>query len=144
VTRGLVAVVLVAIAIAVAWVVDRRVRADAPTQGGWSVPTQLDRADFQHPEVPWLVALFTSATCDSCRGTVEKAEVLASAEVAVEEAEVTARKELHDRYGIDAVPTTVIADADGVVQRSFVGPVTATDLWGALAELRSPGSTPAC
>jgi hypothetical protein len=140
VTRLLVAAELVAVALVVAWWLDRRSRPDAPTQGGWSVPTQLDRRDFARPEVCWLVALFTSATCDSCRGTVEKAQVLASHDVAVEEVEVPSRKDLHDRYGIDAVPTTVIADVDGVVQRSFVGPMTATDLWGALAELRGEGT----
>jgi hypothetical protein len=68
--------------------------------------------------------------------------VLACDDVAVEEAEVTARRDLHDRYGIDAVPTLVVADADGVVRASFVGPVTATDLWAAVAEVRFPGSSP--
>jgi hypothetical protein len=29
-----------------------------------------------------------------------------------------------------------------VVRASFLGPGTATDLWGAVAELREPGSTP--
>lgn len=140
-TRLVVAAALVAIAVVVAWIVDRRRAPDAPTQGGWTVPTQLDRTHFARPEAPWLVALFTSATCESCRSTVEKALVLASDDVTVEEAEATARKDLHQRYGIDAVPTTVIADGDGVVRRSFVGPVTATDLWGALAELRDPGAT---
>ena len=139
--RFLVAVLVVAVAVVVAWLVERR-RPDAPTQGGWSVPNQLDRSDFGRPEAPWLVALFTSATCDSCRGTVEKAKVLACDDVAVEEAEVTARRDLHDRYGIDAVPTLVVADAEGVVRASFVGPVTATDLWAAVAEVRYPGSSP--
>jgi hypothetical protein len=49
---------------------------------------------------------------------------------------------MHRRYEIAAVPTTVIADADGVVLRAFVGSFTATDLWAAIAELRDPGSTP--
>lgn len=139
--RLLVVVLVVAVAVLVAWLVERR-RPDAPTQGGWSVPSQLDRTDFGRPEAPWLVALFTSATCDSCRGTVEKANVLACDDVAVEEVEVTARRDLHDRYGIDAVPTLVVADAEGVVRASFVGPVTATDLWAAVAEVRDPGSSP--
>ena len=37
---------------------------------------------------------------------------------------------------------TLIADAEGVVQRAFVGAFTATDLWAAVAEVRAPGSTP--
>ena len=34
------------------------------------------------------------------------------------------------------------ADADGTVKRAFLGPVTATDLWAAMAEEREPGSVP--
>ena len=33
--------------------------------------------------------------------------------------------------------------AEGVVQRSFVGPVSATHLWAAVAEVREPGSVTA-
>jgi len=36
----------------------------------------------------------------------------------------------------------LIADADGVVQRAFVGSVSATDLWAAVADVRLPGSVP--
>jgi len=140
--RLVVAAVLVVVAVVVAVVVDRRQRRDAPTQPVFRVPAQLDRADFERPDAPWLVAVFTSATCDSCAGTADKAGVLACDDVVVVEVEVSANKELHDRYGIDAVPTVVVADADGVVQASFLGPPTATDLWAAVAELRFPGSSP--
>jgi hypothetical protein len=140
--RILVAGVLVLAAVVVAVVVDRRQRRDAPTQPQFRVPAQLDRADFERPDAPWLVAVFTSATCDSCRGTAEKAFVLACDEVAVVEVEVSTAKDLHDRYGIDAVPTVVVAGADGVVRASFLGPATATDLWAAVAEVRFPGSSP--
>lgn len=139
--RLVVALVLVVVAVVAAAVVDRR-RPAAPTQPQWTVPAQVDRGDFPGPDVPWLVAVFTSATCDSCQGTIGKAKVLASDQVVVVEAEVVTHAELHRRYAIDAVPTTVIADADGVVRASFVGPVTATDLWAAVAEAREPGSTP--
>jgi hypothetical protein len=139
--RVVVALVLVALAVVVALVLDRR-RPDAPTQPTWAVPRQLDRADFAGTAAPWLVAVFTSSTCDSCRGTFAKATVLGCDDVVVEEVEVTARKDLHDRYGIDAVPTLVVADAEGVVRASFVGPPTATDLWAAVAEVRFPGSSP--
>ena len=141
-TRFAVAGVLVVIAIVVAFVVERRRTADAPTQPTWTVPRQLDRTEFTRPDAPWLVAVFTSATCNTCRGAIDKAVVLACDEVAVEEVEVTARKATHDRYGIDAVPTIVIADVQGVVCASFVGPPTATDLWAAVAEARYPGSSP--
>jgi hypothetical protein len=72
----------------------------------------------------------------------DRARHLECGDVAVQELEVAARKDLHDRYRIEAVPTTVVADAAGVVRQSWVGPITATDLWAAVAELREPGSTP--
>jgi hypothetical protein len=56
--------------------------------------------------------------------------------VAVEEAEVTARPDLHKRYHIDAVPIIVVADGEGVVRTSFTGPPSATDLWAAVAGVR--------
>jgi hypothetical protein len=136
------AVVLAAAVLVVAWVSQRRRRPDAPVRTGFTVPQQLDRQDFDRPDAPWLVAVFTSATCDSCRSLWDKARHLEAAAVVVQELEVGARKDLHERYGIDAVPTTVVADAEGVVRESFLGPVTATDLWAAVAELREPGSTP--
>jgi hypothetical protein len=142
VDRLIIAAALVAVAVVAAWILQRR-RPDAPTAGAWTVPAQLDRADFDSPSVPWLVAVFTSATCDSCHNVLERARPLASRQVVVQEAEVSADAELHRRYAIDAVPTLVVADADGVVRASFVGPVNATDLWGTLAELRQPGSVPA-
>lgn len=133
--RPLIAVAIVAVALVVAWVVQRR-RPEAPTGGRWSVPGQLDRGDFPSPGTPWLVAVFTSATCDACAATVAKAEALASASVAVADVELGAEPELHRRYGIDAVPLLVLADAEGVVRASFVGPPSATDLWAAVAQVR--------
>jgi len=141
VERFVLAAVVVAVAAVVALVAERR-RPDAPTQSAYAVPTQLDRSDFGQPETPWLVALFTSATCDSCARVIEKARVMACAEVAVEEVEISDQPDLHRRYHVEAVPTVVVADPDGVVRASFVGPPTATDLWAAVAEARQPGSSP--
>lgn len=141
--RLLVAAVVVAVALAVAFVLQRR-RPAPPTQGrrDWHVPTQLDRSDFAGPDRPWLVVVFTSDTCDSCGKVVPKAEVLASDEVAVDVVGYQRRKDLHERYRIEIVPTTVLCDGEGVVRRSFIGVPSAIDLWGALAEAREPGSIP--
>jgi hypothetical protein len=135
VERLVIAVLLIALAMAVAVVLERR-RPDAPTQARWAVPSQLDRDDFTRPDAAWLVAVFTSATCDSCAQVVAKAGPLESPEVALQEVEFAARGDLHRRYGIDAVPCIVVADAEGVVRASHVGPATATDLWATLAEVR--------
>jgi hypothetical protein len=142
VERLLLVLVLAAAAGGVAAVL-RRGRGDAPTQGpSWAVPAQLDRADFARPEAPWLVAVFSSATCLSCRGTWEKAQHLESTDVAVQELEAVRDRELHARYGVEAVPMVVVADVSGLVRASYLGEPTATDLWAAVAELRQPGSTP--
>ncbi len=141
--RALTAVVLAVVVLGGAWLAQRRRRPDAPVRTGYAVPTQLDRADFDRPDAPWLVAVFTSATCDTCAGVWDRARPLESPMVAVQEAELVVRRDLHERYAIEAVPATLVADAEGVVVRSFLGPVTATDLWAAVAEAREPGSTPA-
>ena len=88
------------------------------------------------------MAVFTSATCQTCAAMADKAAVLASAQVAVDVLEVTERPALHRKYAIDAVPLVVVADARGVVGASFIGPASATDLWAAVAEVRQPGSSP--
>ncbi len=140
--RVVIAVVLIVLAVAIAIVVQRRRSVAPPTQPGWTVPAQLDRNDFSRPEAPWLVAVFTSSKCDTCRGVMEKAGLLDAGEVTVQEIEVTAQRKLHERYAIDAVPLVLIADSDGVVRAHFLGPVTATDLWARVAELREPGAIP--
>jgi hypothetical protein len=143
VERVVVALVLVAVAVAVALVLERRRTPAPPTQPQrYEVPTQLDRADFDGSDRPWLVAVFTSSTCDSCAKVVPKARVLESDDVAVMEVPYQSRKDLHTRYAIDVVPLLVVADADGVVQASFIGNASATDVWAAVAEAREPGTSP--
>lgn len=135
--------VLVVVAVAAAALLERRRRPAAPTNVGYSLPSQLDRRDFARPDARWLVAVFTSITCSTCAGVWDKARHLASDDVAVQEVEVTAARDLHARYRITAVPAVVIADATGAVRSTFLGPVTATDLWATVAELREPGTLPA-
>lgn len=142
-TRVLIVVVLAAVAAGVALAVQRRSRPPAPTRTGFTVPDQLARADFARPDADWLVVLFSSSTCDSCRGTWEKVTLLESDAVAVEDVDFQGHRDRHERYAIDAVPLVLVADAEGVVRTSFVGPPSAADLWASLAELRAPGSVPA-
>ena len=131
----------IALAVALlAWALERR-RPQAPTQRRWAVPDQLDRADFERPGAPWLVAVFSSETCDSCATAVERARGLASADVAVQEVEVTARGDLHRRYNVEAVPTLLVADRQGVVRASIVGPPGLDELESALADLTKPLQT---
>ncbi len=137
----LTALAVVAVAVVVGLVLRRRQVVQAPTQPTVVVPAQLDRADFAAP-TPWLVAVFSSATCNSCADVVRKAKVLASPEVTVIDVEYSASEALHRKYDIQAVPIVAIVDPDGVVHAGFAGPVTATDLWAAVAEARHPGTSP--
>jgi hypothetical protein len=138
--RVVIAVAILAIAGGVAWWLEHRRVVASPTQGRATVPQQLDRRDFPRPEAPWLVALFTSQHCDSCAGLLDKAKPLESGDVSVAEIEYSAQPELHRRYKIDAAPITVLADAAGVTQASFVGAFAAPELWSALAGLRDQTS----
>ena len=141
----LIAAVLVAVVGGVALLLQRKRTIDPPTQNTWQVPAQLNRADFAEiapTPADWIVVTFTSATCHTCADVKRKAAVLACRDVTVIDADYTTHRHLHERYNIDAVPTLVIADSDGVVRASFLGPGTATDLWAACAEARHPGTSP--
>lgn len=129
-------IALVVVAAVAAGQISRRRAPDAPTQATSETPTQLDRADFLQLDAQWLVVVFTSATCNSCTDVAAKAKVLASKQVAVQVVEYSQNRELHKRYAIDSVPCLLMADASGVVRQSYLGPVTATDLWAGLARVR--------
>ena len=130
----IVGVVVVVALLANLW--QRKRQVDAPTQGASEVPSQIDRSDFVRPEASWIVLAFTSATCQTCSDIERKVRVLETSSVAIQILEYTAERELHKRYKIDAVPAVLMADASGVVQANFLGPVSATDLWAALARVR--------
>ncbi len=139
--RLLLAAAIVAVASVVALVLRRRKPAP-PTQPSYDVPAQLDRADFDGADRPWLVVVFSSETCQSCEKAVDKARVLESDSVAFQDVSFQARRDLHERYDIDVVPLICVADEAGVVRASFIGTPTATDLWAAVAEARQPGASP--
>jgi thioredoxin-related protein len=130
----IVGVVVVVALLANLW--QRKRQVDAPTQGASEVPSQIDRSDFVRPDASWIVLAFTSATCQTCSDVERKVRVLETSSVAIQILEYTAERELHKRYKIDAVPAVLMADASGVVQANFLGPVSATDLWAALARVR--------
>jgi hypothetical protein len=134
-SRVAIALALIAVVAVIAIALQRR-RPQPPTQGRWAVPTQLDRDDFDRPDAPWLVAVFTSATCASCEGAVAKSAVLAGRDVAFQELSYQTRKDLHQRYGVETVPMILVADADGVVRTSFIGTPPTAELWASVADVR--------
>ena len=142
-SRQILMLALLALAGGVAFVLRRRQQPAAPTQPrSWPVPVQLDRNDFVRPDAPFLVVVFTSETCGNCERVIQKARVVEAHDVAYEEISYQADKARHERYNVEAVPMVLVADAQGVVQKSFVGEVTAIDLWGEIATVRDPSSRP--
>ena len=139
--RVLIAAAVVAAAGVVAFFLNRR-RPQPPTQEKVPIPAQLDRDDFPSPAAPWLLVVWTSETCESCARVTAKARLLESDAVAYAEIPWQQRRDLHERYGVEDVPLVVLADHEGVVQVAFVGAPNFTDLVGAVAEAREPGSTP--
>lgn len=139
--RAVIVAVVLVIAVVLNRVLSKRT-VQAPTQADPSMPTQVDRTDFLEPDKEWLVLAFTSSTCNTCADIERKAEVLKSKSVAVEICEYTAHRELHKKYAIDAVPTLLIADDQGIVRKGFLGPASATDIWAALARVRDGAPDP--
>lgn len=135
-TNLFVGIAIAAVVGLVAVVARRRRSTDVPTQPAFSVPTQIDRADFGSPAEEWLIVVFTSSTCSVCADVAAKVQALSSRHVATRVVEYAGDKDLHLRYGIDAVPAVVITDSDGIVRHHVLGPISATDLWAAVAAVR--------
>ena len=136
-TRVVIALVVLVIVAVIAVVLERRRRSTgAPIRDPYPIPRQLTRADFPRPDAAWLVALFSSASCDGCAAMREKVLAVDSPEVVAVDISFQADRVVHERYQISGVPMVLIADHEGVVQRAFLGTVSATDLWAALAGAR--------
>ncbi|MEO6469481.1 MAG: hypothetical protein ABIP21_10310 [Acidimicrobiia bacterium] len=137
--RILIAVAVLAVCGGVAVVFERRRQASgAPVRDPYPIPRQLTRADFPRPDAPWLVALFSSTTCDGCAAMREKVLAIDTVGVAAIEVSFQTDRAIHERYEISGVPMVLVADHEGVVQRAFLGAVSATDLWAAVAAARDP------
>ena len=125
--RLIVLVVLVGLAVVVALLLQRR-RPDPPSAPSYRAPRQLDRNDFAGPDIPTLLVVFSSDNCGTCPGVRDVVARFESERVVVQEVSVQRHPELHKRYRIDGVPTTVIAAADGTVVKAFFGAVSSDDV----------------
>ena len=123
-------VLLTALAVAIALVLQRR-RPDPPTAPSYRAPSQLDLADFVETSGRVLVAMFGSITCDTCPqawAAVESVVTAREADAVAQRLDVQEAPDIHRRYKIDGVPTTVVADRSGTVIQAFFGPVTGDQL----------------
>ena len=116
-------------------------RREPPLSGAGQVPDRVDRADFAHPERPWLLVVFTSRRCVSCADALAAARDAAAGrdDVAVVQVEHTTDPALHERYRIDAVPALLVCDARGVTRASFLGAVGAERVRAALEDADDDG-----
>jgi hypothetical protein len=134
-SRLIIAVGIFVLTVLIASVLKRR-RPAPPTQAEWQPPAQLDRADFGDANKRWLVAVFSSEVCDSCPKAVTAAQFLESDDVAFQNVSLQTFPALHDRYNIIQVPLILVADHEGVVLATYVGPPSSTDLWAEFALIR--------
>lgn len=139
--RVVVAAVVVTVAVMAAIMIERR-RARPVTVGGIDVPTVVNRSDFQADAVPWIVVIFTNTDCDSCVVMRERVTALGRDAVAVYEVDYAKARPVHERYGITAVPTTVVVDEHGDVRASWVGKVSTEELERELTQLGVPPLNP--
>ncbi|MDE0195811.1 MAG: hypothetical protein OXP08_09710 [bacterium] len=142
------ALILGAVACLVALVASRR-------RGRWrgvlaspDIPSSIDRAAFARAGIgalatPWLVAVLTDSACRTCGSALERLAPLAGPDVDVAEVEAGPHGRLHDSYGVDAVPFTLVADRDGTVQAWILGPPTAADIAAVRRVLAGDGFRPA-
>jgi hypothetical protein len=135
--RAVIAAVILAVAVVIAALIRRRAPT-GPPRDSFPAPRAVQRSDFVRPDAPWLVAVFTSATCGSCPDVAATVATFASESVAVSELTYEAARSLHQRYGVSGVPMTLVVDEEGVVRASFVGPLAAADLRAALAGAGAP------
>jgi len=140
VDKALLVIGSIAIAAMVSMILGRH-RIAGPTPNAHHIPDQLSLGDFPEADGNWLVVVFSSAKCETCSGVVDTITKLARPEVSTREITVERHADLHSRYRIDGVPTTVIADPTGLVHRSFLGPVNQQALSRALDDaMREPDS----
>ncbi len=104
----------------------------------YDAPAKIDTSDFGMTDKEAVVVLFSSSSCESCNLVKSKAEVLITEKVGVYIADYqdVEGKTLHEKYSIEAVPTLIVCDSAGVTQKAFLGTITATDLWAAVASVR--------
>ena len=95
---------------------------------GWSIPGHLSREDFNFLNEPWLVVIFSSESCETCKPVVTEGMKLTSLGVAIQEVTAETNKSLHEKYDIDAVPMLLLVDKFGLVRSSHLGPTNSEEV----------------
>lgn len=133
-SRFVILIVLALVAVGIAMLLQRR-RPEPPSAPSYRAPAQLDRNDFAGPLSLPIVVVFASSTCNSCPAVWEEVERMKTDSFVIERVTVQDDPKRHERYKIDGVPTTLVADADGVVTANFFGPLAEGALSTAIASV---------
>ena len=108
-----------AFAIIVAYIANNR-RTDSPSVPKSSLPIQVDRNDFNMPDMKWLLVFFSSESCSSCIQVREILSEIPLNSIHIQEVSFPQEKNLHTRYAINSVPIVLIANLEGVVILSLI------------------------
>jgi thioredoxin-like negative regulator of GroEL len=99
-----------------------------------ALPTRIPATEVGLEAGP-AVIVFTESSCDSCQTAVRLVRGPAGAGIRVADIEYGAEPELHKKFAIDTVPTTLVVDSEGNVLAGWTGRVDLSQFTTALAEL---------
>ena len=123
--RLLIAAVLAAIALAVAWSLRRR--RPTPSAGPrLTAPERVERSDFRARALA-AGRVHGPRLRDVRRGPGARREP-GGGSIDTREVRYETDPDLYERYGVDACPLVILVDADGAVRASHHGPVTLDEL----------------
>ncbi|WP_419944762.1 TlpA family protein disulfide reductase [Candidatus Poriferisodalis sp.] len=134
--RLAIAAVLAVVALAAAFAARRRRGWDsaAGTMPQSTVPAAVDLALLGIDAGP-VIVVFTEETCRTCADAVTVVSGSVGVGVPVVEVPFASERGMHRDHGIDTVPTTVVADAEGQVVDGWIGRVDVSGLTAALARV---------
>ena len=99
-----------------------------------SLPTRVPGSEVGLGATAAIV-VFTENSCHSCQDVVRLIRGPAGAGLPVADIEYGADQELHRKFDIDTVPTTVIVDEQGTVVAGWVGRIDLSEFTNALAKV---------
>jgi len=99
-----------------------------------SLPTRVPASEVGLAAGAGIV-VFTEKSCHSCQDVVRLIRGPAGAGLPVADIEYGANRDLHRKFNIDTVPTTVIVDEQGTVVAGWVGRVDLSEFTTALAKV---------
>lgn len=118
-----------------------RSAAQAPSDAEHHIPEHLDAPDFHNTSADRMLVVFSSRECNTCATVVENVSQMGRPGLLIDVVEIENRPALHSKYGIDAVPTILLAEPTGQVIKSFLGPASGELIERAMTEAWPTGNS---